>query len=99
MRTKMPKFHAHGCCSCGKRYTDTCDNYAVNGRCFGCNTGYASRLGIAFEPQECCKQYSVEITDKKILLTYGLAGPGPWYQCKGENGCWRTHPFDPGAKA
>lgn len=91
---KVAIYHAHGCTECGRRYTDSCQSTAVNGRCYGCRTGRSrSKWDQDFDPILCCRTDSALIKDKETLSRYNLAGPGPWYRCKT---CSRTHPYRPG---
>lgn len=97
--TKVSTYHAHGCTECELRYADACSTPEVNGVCMSCRTGQdisIERLDRC--PKDCCTYHSVQIEDSKVLNQYDLAGPGPWWICKGPHGCFRTHPFDPRPK-
>ena len=94
--TKVSVYHAHGCTKCGGRYADRCDTPELNSKCMVCTHGHApDQERRDREPKDCCRQHSVLIEDTDTLNRYSLAGPGPWWICKGPHGCARTHPMNP----
>jgi hypothetical protein len=90
---KPGKFHAHRCIDCNLRYEDACHEPRVNATC-GCKTRLHNRPVWLRDkdPQECCRLYSVEVTDPVILERYALGGDTPWFMCQT---CFRSHPVDP----
>lgn len=77
-------WHHHGCSECGKFYTDAhgCWTGGENGLCQDCKGGERPLWDLHADPQECCLEASVRVTDQKTLLNYKLGGSDPWYQCQ-----------------
>lgn len=91
-RNLSGKSHVHPCYACRVVYMCNCTNPAVNERCQYCRT--EGRLDhpvweVGRFPKPCCTDNCRQVTDNDELIRYGLAGPGPWFQCKT---CARSHP-------
>jgi hypothetical protein len=93
LRNLEGKHHAHGCRSCGQRYTDACRTTDVDGPCQDCRGGKHGRpiWDLNSDPADCCYQHSKEC-DIWTRGVYDLAGTRTWYRC---SVCSRTHPFKP----
>jgi hypothetical protein len=83
------KHHFHFCSdrACRLIYEDNCADPERNGRCPSCRGTTRNNL-LVRDPQECCLDNCVQITDRDVLLAHKLAGPGPWFICKT---CARSH--------
>jgi hypothetical protein len=90
---RVPQFHAHGCCNCGRRYQDACDSPLRNGYCNTCKLGHPPMVTeVNYEPRACCLVASRLMTTVDDHKRWALGGEGPWYRCMT---CSRTHPFNP----
>lgn len=85
--------HVHCCIDCKRVYTDRkkgCANLGVNARCQLCEGVRRPLWETAREPRRCCVDNTEMIVRLTDLLTYRLAGPGPWFIC---NTCRRAQGF------
>lgn len=90
---KIPEFHAHGCQTCGERYTDACQTPTVDRACFQCRTGIPRAIWDRnMLPRECCRASALKMTSLREMERYGLGGSVEWWQCPT---CKRTIPYDP----
>lgn len=82
--------HMHFCSDrdCRLVYEDSCTEPESSGLCDYCRTGSRSAYMPVRDPQECCLDNCKQVTDPNRLVTFQLAGPGPWFQCKT---CARCH--------
>lgn len=58
-----------------------CPDPRRNARCAPCRGGALPAYDTT-SPRACCRNNVRQVTDRDELLSYRLAGPGPWFKCK-----------------
>lgn len=87
VRTLAETYHFHACKECRLLYQDACAKPESNAICDDCRGLARSFWEKARDPQPCCVN-NTEMVVGDDVVTYRLAGPGPWFKC---NTCARCH--------